>query len=90
MSEISESHTDFRFCANLNEVSAVGLYVCYSGPNTHATLMLCNIDIGVGHLFVQAVHEIVKDAPYVTQGSGVIKALAPEDLLPHVIGEFAR
>ena len=44
----------------------------------------------VEHLFVQAVHEIVKDAPYVTQCSGGIKALAPEDLLPHMIGEFVR
>ena len=78
------------FCANHNEVSADGLYVCCSGLNTHATLMLCNIDIGVEHLFVQAVHEIVKDAPYVTQCSGGIKAVAPEDLLPHMIGEFVR
>ncbi len=51
------------FCANHNEVSAVGLYVCNSGLNTHATLMLCNIDIELNTFLFRQCMNLSKTHP---------------------------
>ena len=39
---------------------------------------------------VQAVLELRKNRPFVSQNSGNIKAVAPEDLLPFLVGELRR
>jgi hypothetical protein len=39
---------------------------------------------------VQAVLELRKNQPFLSQNSGDIKAVAPEELLPFLVGELRR
>lgn len=39
---------------------------------------------------LQAVHELRQGYPHVSDNSGGIKALKPEDLLPYVVGDLVR
>ncbi len=81
------------FCGNRDEVNASLLesVLCLRVSHVHLHIQNCISRHAADLVGVsQAISELDKDAPYVRQSSGGIKAMALEELLPHVIGQMLQ